>query len=264
MRTTTRFAHKVAIVTGAGNGIGYQIARQLVQEGASVVLNDISAEATKAAVDRLCSAFPGRCVAVAGDAGDMQVIQQMVSQATYTFGRLDIAVANAGNTLFGDFFEIAEADFQKVVALNLKGSFFLAQQAARQMRAQGGGGRLLLMSSTIGMRAYPHLSVYAMTKAALHMMAKNLVLDLSPLGITINAIAPGATLTERTAVEDADYENTWSALIPKGKTAMPEDIANAALFLLSEEAAHITGQTLTVDGGWTCVAPYPAGQAIKR
>ena len=253
-----RFANQVAIVTGAGNGIGSEIARQLVQEGAAVILNDIDGKMATATAHRLSSAGPGQCVPVVGDAGDLKVIQAMVAQATQTFGHLDMAVANAGNTLFRNFFEVTEADFQKVVGLNLKGSFFLMQQAALQMRTQGRGGRLLLMSSTIGMRAYPHLSVYSLTKAALHMMAKSLVLDLSSLGITINVVAPGATLTERTSVENADYENVWSALIPKGKVALPEDIAHAALFLLSEEAAHITGQTLTVDGGWTCVAPSPA------
>src|SRR5690606_442091 len=127
--------------------------------------------------------------------------------ATEEFGHLDIAIANAGNTLFGDFFELSDAEFQKVVDVNLKGSFFLAQQAARQMRLQRNGGRILLMSSTIGLRAYPQLTAYSMTKAALNMMAQSLVLDLSRFGITINAIAPGATITERTLMEDPNYEN---------------------------------------------------------
>jgi glucose 1-dehydrogenase len=170
---------------------------------------------------------------------------------------LDIAIANAGTTLFSDFFELTLDDFQKVVSLNLQGSFFLAQQAARQMRIQGGGGRILLMSSTIGLRAYPQLAIYSMTKSALHMMAKSLVLDLSPFHITINALAPGATITERTLLEDPDYQNAWSELIPNGKTAMPADIATAALFLLSPDASHITGQTLVIDGGWTAVSPFP-------
>ena len=125
------------------------------------------------------------------------------------------------------------------------------------MRLQGGGGRILLMSSTIGLRAYPHLAVYSMTKSALHMMARSLVLDLSPHEITINALAPGATITERTLQEDPDYKNAWAELIPDGKTAMPLDVARAAIFLLSSDAGHITGQTLVVDGGWTAVSPYP-------
>src|SRR5690606_26124385 len=139
------------------------------------------------------------------------------------FGRIDIAVANAGITLFANFFELKLEDFQRVVNLNLQGTFFLAQQAANQMRKQQDGGRVLLMSSTIGLRAYPNLAVYSMTKSALHMMARSLVLDLSPYDITINALAPGATVTERTLLEDPDYENSWGEVIPDGKAAMPAD-----------------------------------------
>src|SRR5690606_4315082 len=200
---------------------------------------------------------PGKCIAIPGDASDHAFIHKMVKHTIAEFGQLDMAIANAGTTLFGDFFELRLSDFQKVVNLNLQGSFFLAQQAATQMRLQGGGGRILLMSSTIGLRAYPHLAVYSMTKSALHMMARSLVLDLSPHEITINALAPGATITERTLQEDTDYKNAWAELIPDGKTAMPLDVARAAIFLLSSDAGHITGQTLVVDGGWTAVSPYP-------
>ena len=253
----TKFLNKVAVITGAGSGIGFEIARQLVTQGASVVLNDIDGDLAKAAVAKLAFDGPGTCIPLTGDAGDIKVIKQLVLKATEAFGQLDIAIANAGNTLFSNFFEASDEEFQKVVDLNLKGSFFLAQQAAQQMHSQENGGRLLLMSSTIGLRAYPQLAIYSMTKAALHMMAKSLVLDLSHYGITINAIAAGATITERTLLEDHDYENTWSELIPRRKTARPNDIAKAALFLLSEDASHITGQTLIVDGGWTAVGLFP-------
>lgn len=252
-----KFFNKVAIITGAGKGIGFEIARQLVQAGAFVALNDIDDKAAKEAAIKLVLEGPGKCVAVPGDASDFKSIQGMIRNTVENFGRIDLAIANAGTTLFGDFFELTTEDFQKVVSLNLHGSFFLAQQAAVQMRLQGGCGRILLMSSTIGLRAYPHLAVYSMTKSALHMMAKSLVLDLSPYDITINALAPGATITERTLLEDPDYETAWSELIPNRKTAMPIDVANAALFLLSPDASHITGQTLVIDGGWTAISPYP-------
>lgn len=252
-----KFSNKVAVITGAGKGIGFEIARQLVHEGASVVLNDIDEKLVKAAAIKLALDGPGKCIHCPGDAGDIMHIYAMTEQAIEEFGHLDIAIANAGNTLFGNFFEFSVGDFQKVVNLNLQGSFFLAQQAAKKMRLQGGGGRILLMSSTIGLRAYPQLAIYSMTKSALHMMAKSLVLDLSPYDITINAIAPGATITERTLLEDPDYENSWKELIPNGKAALPADIANAALFLLSDDACHITGQTLVIDGGWTAISPYP-------
>lgn len=260
-----KFSNKVAIITGAGKGIGFEIARQLVHEGASVSLNDIDENLAKEAAIKLVLEGPGKCIALPGDAGEYGFIQSMVKSTILEFGKLDMAIANAGTTLFGDFFELTTKDFQNVVNLNLHGSFFLAQQAAVQMRLQGTGGRILLMSSTIGLRAYPHLSIYSMTKSALHMMAKSLVLDLSPYDITINALAPGATLTERTLLEDPDYQSVWSELIPNRKTAMPLDIANAALFLLSPDAGHVTGQTLVIDGGWTAISPFPASlDALKN
>src|SRR5690606_18202454 len=244
--------------------IGFEIAHQLVRSGANVMLNDIDPELAKSATEKLSLEGPGTCVALAGDAGDVAFIQQMIAQTIAYFGRVDLVVANASYTLFGDFFAFTEENFQKVVDLNLKGPFFIAQQAAIQMRKQGNGGRILLMSSTIGLRAYPQLAVYSMTKAALHMMARSLVLDLSRHGITVNAIAPGATITERTLLEDPAYENKWKQLIPDSKTAFPCDIAKATLFLLSEDASHITGQTIVVDGGWTAVGPYPNAANLSK
>ena len=137
-----------------------------------------------------------------------------------------------------------------------KDSFFLAQAAANQMKNQGTGGSMLFMSSVTGHQAHKNLSAYGMSKAALEMLAKTLVVELSPHKITVNAIAPGATLTERTGT-DAAYVKTWSAITPIGKPASTEDIANAALFLVSPQAGHITGQTLVIDGGWTSVSPSP-------
>jgi glucose 1-dehydrogenase len=138
----------------------------------------------------------------------------------------------------------------------LQGSFFLAQAASKQMIKQKSGGSILFMSSVVGHQALKDLAAYAMTKAGLEMLAKNLVVELSQYGISTNAIAPGATITERT-LGFKDYETEWSAVTPAGKAATASDIANAALFLLSKEARHISGQTLLVDGGWTSISPSP-------
>jgi glucose 1-dehydrogenase len=180
----------------------------------------------------------------------------MVDTAVATFGGLDMAIANAGITIFGDIFTTTPDAFQTIVNLNLRGSFFLAQTAARQMREQKRGGSILFMSSVVGHQAHPGLPVYSTTKAGLEMLAKQLVIDFSPLGITINAIAPGATLTERT-LDDPTYIPIWSRITPMGRPATVDDIANAALFLISPASRHITGQSLVVDGGWTSVGIPP-------
>jgi len=250
-----KFKDQVAIITGAGQGIGFEIARQLALQGASVVLNDIDETLTTAAVKKI-SNEGGKSIGQTGDASDIGFINQMVQCAIVNYGKLTIAVANAGITLYADFFEYTPESFNKVMKLNLSGSFFLAQATAKQMKLQGSSGSILFMSSVVGHQAHKNLAAYAITKAGLEMLAKNLVIELSPYHINVNTIAPGATLTERT-LHDAEYEKTWSRITPLGKPATTIDIANAALFLVSPEGSHITGQSLIIDGGWTSVSPSP-------
>ncbi len=249
------FQNQVAIVTGAGQGIGLEICRQLASQGASVVLNDIQQSLAEEGAHQIQKEH-GRCIPFAGDASDIAFIQQMVHEAVKQFGRLDIAIANAGITLYGDFFDYKLEDFNHVMKVNLGGTFFLAQVAATQMKDQNSPGSILFMSSVTGHQAHKNLAAYGMSKAALEMLAKTLVLELSPFKITVNAIAPGATVTERTS-SDPEFENTWSRITPIGKPASTKDIAQAALFLVSPGASHITGQSLVIDGGWTSVSPSP-------
>jgi 3-oxoacyl-[acyl-carrier protein] reductase len=259
----TTFEGKVALITGAGIGIGYEIARQLALRSVKVMVNDVNPEAAEHAAEQI-RAEGGSCQAIAGDASDVGFIRTMVAQTVERFGRLDAAVANAGITSWGSFFDYEPETFDKVLALNLRGSYFLAQAAARQMRDQGTGGRLLLMSSVTGHQAIHYLSCYAMTKAALEMLARNLVLELSPYRITVNAIAPGATVTPRNLADDPNYEAVWGQVTPTGRAGTTLDIAQAALFLLSPEASQITGQTIVVDGGWSVYSPTPSLDFVHR
>jgi len=249
------FENKVAIVTGAGQGIGLEICRQLASQGASVMLNDIEESLARDGAMAI-QKEKGRCLYLAGDASNEKIVRRLVDETISNFGKIDIVIANAGITLFGEFLTYQREDFMRVMEVNLAGSFFLAQAAANQMTRQESGGSILFMSSVTGHQAHKNLAAYGMSKAALEMLAKSLVVELSPHRINVNAIAPGATMTERTA-QDSEYESTWSKITPMGRPATVADIAQAALFLVSPAARHITGQALVIDGGWTSVSPSP-------
>ncbi|MFN3847999.1 MAG: SDR family NAD(P)-dependent oxidoreductase [Spirosomataceae bacterium] len=249
------FNNQVAIVTGAGIGIGYEIAKQLALQGAMVILNDIDENLAQSASDKI-SEQGGVCKAFGGDISEIKTIEGIVKFVVDTFGKLDILIANAGITTFGDFLEYKPESMEKLLKINLFGTFFLTQAAAKQMVLQGHGGSVLLTSSVTAHAAHLNLAAYGMTKAAIDQLAKNLIVDLAPHRININTIVPGATLTERT-LEDADYIKTWSRITPSGRPATVEDIANAALFLVSPLSRQIMGQNLVIDGGWTSVGASP-------
>jgi glucose 1-dehydrogenase len=242
---------KVAIVTGAGQGIGKEICRQIVEAGGRVVVNDID----QVLVDLTTKELGSRSIGHVGDMSNMEHIEGLINYALNEFGSVDILVANAGITLFGDFFEFGYEDFMKIMQVNLAGTFFLTQYAAKFMKSQGSGS-IVFMSSVTGNQAHKQLAAYSMSKAALQMLAKNLVIELSPFNINVNCVAPGAIVTERTLM-DQNYAETWAELTPMGRAGSVSDVANTVMFLISENARHITGQTIIVDGGWSVVSPNP-------
>lgn len=251
-----RFSNRSAIVTGAGQGIGFEICKQLASRGCSVLLNDIDETLACSAAIKIRETG-GVCEPLAGDVSDDSFLRRLVDFTIEKFGHISFLAANAGITLFGDFFEYPLMSLQRVLDVNLKGTFLLTQMVAKQMRKQGNGGHIVLTSSVTGHQAHKNLAAYGVTKAAIEMLAKSLVVELSPYRININTVAPGATLTERTLREDPNYKETWSQITPMGRPALPEDIANAVLFLFSPLASHITGQSLIIDGGWSAMSPQP-------
>lgn len=251
------FKNKTLIITGAAQGIGFEIARQLAEQGANIVLNDIDPELGNEAVNKLNKISKAHFIA--GDAGDLDHIKTLIGKAVSAFGEVNYAIANAGITTFGSFLDYSPEKLEKLLHVNIHGTFFLAQQAAKQMIAQNKGGRILMVSSTTGLRSHPELEAYGMTKAGIAFLASTLGVQLAGQGITVNCITPGATATERTT-DVAGWEGGWAELIPTKRVAKALDIASTALFLLSETSGQITGQNIVVDGGWSNSGPMP--QAI--
>lgn len=249
---------KVAIVTGASREIGAAMAEMLAAHGCAVLAAHFGeADRAEAVVERI-RATGGRALAYDADLSSVAANQALIARAVEVFGRIDILAANAGLTISAPFLDTTEEQWDTLFNLNVKGSFFAAQAAARQMIAQGDGGRIIFSASVTGVQAIPGLSAYGITKAALRHMAKTLACELGPYGITVNALGIGAILNERNRSDDPEYEAHWNSVTPTGRVGMPADVAQALIFLASPGAGHITGQTLIIDGGWTLTSPLPS------
>ncbi len=248
---------RVAIVTGASRELGAEMAVSLGRSGAAVVVAHHGEVPLAEDVAARIRSEGG--VAYPFDAGlsSIEANRALVDFAVAELGRVDIFVANAGLTRWSPFLETDEATWDEVVDLNLKGSYFGAQAAARQMVEQGDGGRIVFSSSVTGIVAAGNLSAYSVTKAGLAHMARVLAVELGPHGITVNAIAIGATVNARNLADDPDYAEHWAGVIPTGRVGEPRDVAAALLYLVSPDASMVNGHTLVVDGGWTAVGDVP-------
>ena len=242
-------AGKVAIVTGGGRGIGLAAARLLARWGSDVIVADIDAEAGAAAVAEI-RATGGRATHVGLDACDEAAVGRCFEQIVARRGRIDILVNAVGGGQAATLQEITSAAWERMFAFNARSCFLCAREAARHM-AQVGGGRIVNVSSLAGVKCSPLQGAhYSAAKAAVIGLTRHLARELGPLGITVNATAPGATLTERIAARiTPELKAEFTARIPLGRLATPDDQAGAILFLVSSLASYITGVTIDVSGG---------------
>ena len=242
---------RVAIVTGAGSGIGQGIAIRLAAEGASVVVDFIGDDAgARQTLDEITKAG-GTALLCRADVTRLDEIESLMDAAYTTYGGCDILVNNAGLEKQADFWDVSEEDYAKVIDVNLKGPFFLTQALVRRLRAEKKTGRIINISSVHEDMAFPGFATYCMSKGGLRMMTRNLAVELGPLGITINNVAPGAIITPINAKLMQDEEKTARLRenIPLGYMGSVKDVSGLVSFLASDEAAYISGSTFIIDGG---------------
>lgn len=243
----TSLEGRIALVTGASKGVGKGIALELSKAGCDVAVNYRTDESGAAATVDEITRLGRRAIAVGGDVSKLAEVERMFQQVLDAFGRLDILVNNAGIQTWKPLMELAEDDWDRVLATNLKGSFLCTQQAAKLMQADGGA--IINIGSGCNKWPFRNLVDYTASKGGLEMFTKVSAVELGPLHIRVNCVAPGAIEIERTKMELGDYAGMWGKVTPLGRIGTPRDIGRAVVFLASEAADFITGQTIWVDGG---------------
>jgi glucose 1-dehydrogenase len=246
-----RLNGKRALVTGGAQGIGLGIAIRLAEEGADIVLDYLTDRKEADDACREVAKAGKRVVTVQGDVGKPADAQRMVTDSVAALGGLDILVNNAGIEKNAGFLDVSERDYQMVIDVNMSGPFFATQAFARHCRDAKHGGRVINISSVHEELPFPHFTAYCMSKGGLKMMMRNLAIELAPLGITVNNVAPGAIETpiNTKLLNDPKLLNPLLDNIPLHRLGKPADVAGVAAFLASADADYITGTTTVVDGG---------------
>jgi len=245
-----RLKDKVTVITGAAAGIGLACAKRFAAEGAKVVLSDIDAARGAAAADEIAAGGAEACF-VACDVGEKAQVDGLIAAAVSAYGGLDCAIANAGIVHACDFLDLEEADFDRVIRINLKGVFLTGQAAARQMAAQGRGGTIINMSSVNAVLPIPAITPYVVAKGGVNQLTKVMALSLVDKGIRVNAIGPGSISTDmlNVVMQDESARRTILSRTPMGRAGDPSEVASVAVFLASDYASYVTGQTIYPDGG---------------
>ena len=242
---------KVALVTGSSSGIGQAIAIRLAKEGANIIINYRSSREEAQETQEQVEATGRQAQSVQADVSVVEEVRSLVEAGIEAFGKLDILVNNAGIEKRADFWDVTEADYDKVIDVNLKGVFFGTQAMVQHLRETRQPGRIINISSVHEELPFPHFTSYCASKGGVKMMMRNLAVELGPLGITINNVAPGAIATpiNQKLLNNPEQLKKVTQNIPLGRLGEPEDVAGLVAFLASDEAKYITGSTFYVDGG---------------
>jgi glucose 1-dehydrogenase len=242
---------KVAIITGSDSGIGRGIALQFAGEGATVVVNYAHNQQKAEEVRQTIEQAGGRCIVLQADVSQYNQATGLIRQTVEQLGRLDIMVNNAGMEIHSPFLDVTEAQFDRVVDIDLKGAFFCAQAAAREMVQRKIAGRIINISSVHEDLAMPQNAPYCCAKGGIRMLMRTISLELAPYNITVNNIAPGAVDTPIDADVKADPKKFQTLLdeIPLHRMGQPDEVGKLALYLASDDAAYVTGSTFVIDGG---------------
>jgi 3-oxoacyl-[acyl-carrier protein] reductase len=253
-------AGQSAIVTGAGRGIGAAIAERLVADGANVILADLDESTVEATAERLTATVgrDGAAVAVAANCALRADVERVIARCLERFGRIDVFVANAGIGITAPVLDTSDDVWDRTMAINLRGVFVGVQLAGRVMREQG-GGRIVATASTNAFWMETDLAAYDASKAGVVGLIRTAAMELAPYGITVNAVGPGMVATDLTRhlTEHPERSQVYLRQIPAGRFGTPGDVAGAVAFLVSPDAAWITGHVLVVDGGQTLGTPMP-------